>query len=467
MSICLLTCACNSVPSALTAAEPADRARRPNVLLIVSDDQRPDTIRALGNAVIETPHLDALVRAGTVFTRAVSPNPICVCSRAEIITGCTGFKNGVLDSGKLNPQLTRWPQAMRDSGYHTWHVGKWHVTGRPRDNGYEESLGLYAGGGQAPKNETDWKGREITGYKGWVFQSDEGKKFPEKGIGLTANISALFADAAIEFIERKPDKPFFLHVNFTAPHDPLVMPPGYEKKYAAERMPLPGNFLAQHPFDHGNFRGRDELLLPFPRTERDVREELAHYYAVISHMDEQIGRMLAALEKTGQAANTLVIFTSDQGVAMGSHGLRGKQNMYEHTIGVPLVMRGPGISKGVRLNAQVYLRDLYPTVCDLAGVPIPQTVEARSLAPLLAGRVKSIHPHIFGYFRDVQRMIRTDRWKLVHYPQIDRLQLFDLSRDPLEMRDLSADPQQAAVVTELRGKLSAWQREVGDPVAGQ
>lgn len=460
ISMFALLLACTSL-----GADEAKPARHPNVLLIVSDDQRPDTIRALGNAAIETPHLDSMVRAGTVMRRAVSPNPICHCSRAEMLTGCSGFRNGVFDGGQLNPQLKLWPQAMRDAGYLTWYVGKWHNDGRPATRGYIESQGLFAsGGGQWAKDETDWKGRPITGYKGWVFQSDDGKKFPERGVGLTPDISVEFAEAAISFIRRKPEQPFFLHVNFTAPHDPLFMPTGYAGKYVADKMLLPGNFLAEHPFDHGNFRGRDEELLPWPRTPRDVREELAYYYAVITHMDAQIGRMLAALDETGQAANTLVIFTSDQGVAIGSHGLRGKQNMYEHTIGVPLVMRGPGIPGGRICDAQVYLRDLFPTVCELTGLSIPETVEARSFAPVLSGKIASIHPHVFCYFRDVQRMIRTDRWKLIHYPKINRTQLFDVVNDPLERADASSETKHISRVTELRELLRREQKQAGDPV---
>ncbi|MHC4119987.1 MAG: sulfatase-like hydrolase/transferase [Planctomycetota bacterium] len=128
---------------------------------------------------------------------------------------------------------------------------------------------------------------------------------------MTPEIDKEFA-AAIRFIKRKPNKPFFLHVNFTAPHDPLLMPPGYEGWYDPKEIPLPPNFLPRHPFDHGNFEGRDGLLLPWPRTSKDVREDLAVYYAVISHMDEQIGRILEALEQTGQRDETIVIFTSDQ-----------------------------------------------------------------------------------------------------------------------------------------------------------
>ncbi len=447
-------------------AEAVPRPPRPNVLLIVTDDQRPDTISALGNPIIHTPNLDRLVREGTAFTRAIAPNPICVPSRAEIMTGCDGFRNHVgVFGAKMNPELVRWADCMRSSGYHAWYVGKWMNDGRPINRGYEESDGLFASGGAKwYKPQVDHHGRPVTGYRGWIFQDDQGDKFPEKGVGLRPDIDKEFGDAAIRFINRKPENPFFLHANFTAPHDPLFMPPGYEGKYDPEKIPLPPNFLPRHPFDHGNFEGRDEQLLPWPRTPKDVREDLAVYYAVISYMDEQVGRILDALDATGQAQSTIVIFTSDQGLAMGSHGLRGKQNMYEHTVGTPLVFRGPGIPRGERRHAQCYLRDLYPTVCDMAGIRVPDTVQGRSLAPVLRGEAESVYPCVFGHFSNTQRMIRTDRWKLVHYPQIGKYQLFDLENDPHELENLAVGPCRATVFAELRSKLQAWQKEVGDPL---
>jgi len=463
LALCLL-----GTSSGGSAAEKALPGRRPNVLLVVTDDQRPDTIRALGNPVIHTPNLDALVREGTAFTRAIAPNPICVPSRAEIMTGCDGFRNHVgVFGAKMNPELVLWADCMRQAGYLAWHVGKWMNDGRPITRGYDQSDGLFASGGAKWwVDQVDYHGRPVTGYRGWVLQDDQGNVFPERGVGLTPDISREFADAAIRFIERKPAKPFFLHVNFTAPHDPLLMPPGYEGKYDPEKVPLPPNFLPRHPFDHGNLEGRDEKLLPWPRTPKDVREDLAVYYAVISHMDEQLGRILAALEATGQAQSTIVIFTSDQGLAMGSHGLRGKQNMYEHTVGTPLIFRGPGIPKGQRRSAQCYLRDLYPTVCDLAGIEIPETVQGRSLVPVLRGEAGSIYPCVFGHYGNAQRMIRTDRWKLIYYPKIDKYQLFDLVNDPYELKNLAVGPCHATVLGELRGKLEAWQKEVGDKVVG-
>ncbi len=438
-------------------------AKRPNVLLIVTDDQRPDTIRALGNKIIETATLDGLVRDGTTFTRAIAPCPICTPSRAEIMTGVSGVrtKHRLRGRKQTGPEPVLWAQTMRDAGYVSWYVGKWMNDGRPVNRGYDRSNGLFRGGGKKYwTDRVDYRGHEVTGYVGWIFQTDDGTLKPELGVGLTANISKHFADAAIELLKSKPDKPFFMHVNFTAPHDPLLIPPGYKDKYKPEQIPLPPNFKPEHPFDHGNARGRDEMLLPFPRTPKVVRKDLAAYYAVLSHMDHHLGRILAALDETGQADNTIVIFTSDHGLAIGSHGLRGKQNMYDHTVGTPLIFRGPNIPKRQRSDAQCYLRDLYPTVCELVGVEIPKTVEGLSLAPVLQGKAKSVRECVFGHYSDCQRMIRTDRWKLIHYPKIEKYQLFDLSADPNELKNLADDPQHAQLFDRLRAKLAAWEREI-------
>ena len=448
------------------------QTKRPNVVFLLTDDQRPDTIAALGNSIIETPNLDRLVRGGTAFTRAICANPICTPSRAEILTGASGFRNGVLDfSRKIDPEMAFWPRTMKEAGYRTWYVGKWHNDGLPTERGFERTNGLYKGGGgkwwgtsDYPQHPKDHNGRVVTGYRGWVLQNDEGTLFPEKGIGLMPDISRTFADAAIELIETKPDEPFFLHVCFTAPHDPLLMPPGWENKYNPAKLPLPKNFLPEHPFDHGNFSGRDEKLFEWPRTPEMVRKELAVYYAVISHLDQQVGRILKALDDTGQRERTLIVFSSDHGLGVGSHGLRGKQSMYEHTINVPLVFQGPGIPRGQKRSAQCYLRDLFPTICDLADIPIPKSVQGKSLAAAIAGEQDEVYKHVFGYFRRSQRMIRSGEYKLIVYPEAERRQLFHLPSDPWEMKNLADDPAHADARAELQKALSAWQREMKDPV---
>ena len=437
----------------------ASAADPPNVILIVTDDQRPDTIAAHGNAVIRTPELDQLVREGTSFLRATCSNPICTPSRAEIISGSTGFRNGVTDFGgriaQGAPLMAEW---FRVAGYQTVYSGKWHNDGRPGNRGYTECRGLYSGGGgRWAKPQHDFAGRPVTGYRGWIFQENDGQKYPDRGVGLTADISTKIADAAIDAIRNKGDGPLFLHVNFTAPHDPLLIPPGWEDAYTAVDTLLPPNYLPQHPFDHGNFDGRDERLFRWPRTKLEVRTELAAYYAVISDVSRQVGRIRTALRQQQIENDSIVVFTSDHGLAVGSHGLRGKQNMYDHTIGVPLILQGPGVPRDRRVNAQCYLRDLFPTLCDLAGIAGPgKQIDGKSLQPVLKGVKTEVHPFICGYFRKSQRMIRTPRYKLIDYPLAGRRQLFDLQDDPHERVNLISRGEHQQLAEDLMNQLNDW-----------
>jgi arylsulfatase A-like enzyme len=453
MSVAMLACcatAAGNVPSP------------PNVLLIVADDLRPDAIHALGNDLIRTPNLDRLVREGTTFTRAVTAIPVCVASRAELLTGRDGLRNGHNDFGFTPADDVRClAEALRDAGYETCYTGKWHTSGRPSQRGYHQVAGLYAAGGEALPltHPVDWYGRPVTGYVGWIFQTDDRQMFPERGVGLTPDISSHVADAALQFLRTPRDGPSFLHLNFTAPHDPLLQPPGDQFRYDPATVPLPPNWAPEHPFDHGNAGGRDEVLFASPRTPDETRGELAAYYSVISHMDAHIGRILDNIDLD----RTIVLFTSDHGLAIGSHGLRGKQNMYDHTIGVPLIIRGPGIPANRRINAQCYLRDLYPTICELAGAPIPASVDGRSLVPILRGERESSYSEVFTHFRDVQRAIRTDEWKYIVYLKAQREQLFHLASDPHELTNLSDDADYASVLADLRTRLTRWRDSWSDP----
>ena len=455
--------------AACTFSGAAESRQWPNVLLIVSDNQPLDTIHALGNAYIETPHLDRLVSEGSVFTRAICANPHCVPSRAEILTGATGFVNRSSPfGGKLNLDLALWPAVMRQAGYRTWHSGKWNVEATPRQCGYEETRGMLSsggGGGILHTVPTMNNGRPASGYRGYTFKTDDGTPEPEKGVGLTTRTDEYIADAAIDLIRRRSDKPFFLHVNFTASHDPLLVAPGDEHRYDSAAIPLPPNFLPAPAFEYGNAEGRDEqMLIPPPRRPEEIKRELADVYAVISRLDDQIGRVMAALRVTGQEKNTIVIFTTDNGMSVGRHGIRGYQNMYEHSMGVPLILAGPGVPRNQRFAAQTYLRDLFPTVCALVGIAIPATVEGKSLVPVLSGLVREIYPEVYGYWHrpgltsdfPLQRMVRTERWKLIYYSHLNRHQLFDLQDDPYELRDLSGSVEHAEIRNGLQRKLNDW-----------
>ncbi len=436
----------------------------PNILLVVADDQRPDTIHALGNAVIDTPNLDRLVAGGTSFSRAYAGYPICHVSRAQILTGNPAFKAlPTYPGGAIDPHLATLGGTLQKAGYHTCYTGKWHNDGHPKQRGYTTTSGLYSNGGGkgVTQPESDDRGRPLTGYRGWTFKDENNQAELGKGVGLQPDNSKHIADGAIHAIQTTPEgKPLFLHVNFAFPHDPRQWPAGMKDRYAAAKMPLPANFAPKHPFDHGNIDGRDELLLKTPRIESEVREELAIYYAMITDLDAQLARILNALPAPDE---TIIIFTSDQGLALGSHGLLGKQNEYEHSIRSPLIICGPSLPKNEKCAALVNLNDLFPTLCELIGVAIPPTVKSKSLAPLLRHQTNRVHEFITGVFTDTQRMICDERWKFVHYPKVGREQLFDLQTDPDEMHDLSTHPDHKRTKEELARRLDAWRRAQGDP----
>ncbi len=461
---------CFTLLLGIASASASDK--QPNILFLLADDLRGDLIDSVAGSSLETPNLDEVARAGMTFTRAYCSYPICVVSRAEILTGQHGWENGIdgTRGATLRGEPTFWPEAFRNVGYETFHVGKWHVSGRPSNYGYTDVSGHFGSGGAKWREpgQTDWKGFPITGYKGWIFQSGDGKtKYPELGVGVTPDISKTIAEAAIGLLEQDRAKPWMMHVNFTAPHDPLMMPPGLEGKYKTSEIPLPPDYLPVHPFDHGNFDGRDEALLAWPRTEEAVRDLLRVYYSVVDDLDTQIGAILDALDRSGERENTIIIFSSDHGMACGSHGLRGKQNQYEHTARVPLLIAGPGIEPGTRTDAMVYLRELFPSTCELAGLKVPESVEAKSFAPTLRGETQSHHNAIFGYFTTTQRMIRTaGNWKLIVYPEIEKTQLFDLNSDPFEIDDVSEVEDESIQMkrNELESALQKWRETSGDPL---
>jgi len=292
----------------------------------------------------------------------------------------------------------------------------------------------------------------------------DGKLTPERI--STRFSSEMFADSAIGFLrEHKGAKPFFLYVAFTTPHDPRQPPQAFRQRYYRHPPPLPPNFLPQLPFDNGMMKGgRDENLGAWPRTESMIRDQLAEYYGLITHMDQQISRILSALKRSGRADNTIVIFAADNGLAIGSHGLLGKQSVFEHSMRTPLVIAGPGIPKGKSTTAFTYLYDVFPTLCDVLGLPPPASFEGQSLRPLWEGTQERIRDSVFLPFLDIQRAVRDDRWKLIAYPKIGHLQLFDLQTDPHEITNLINHSEFAPHIDRLRATMQQWQTNVGDTV---
>jgi arylsulfatase A-like enzyme len=282
--------------------------------------------------------------------------------------------------------------------------------------------------------------------------------------------SELFADAAIDFLRGyESDAPFFAYVSFMAPHDPRTMPKQYLDMYDPDTLSLPHNYLPEHPFDNGELWVRDEKLAPWPRTEGDVRRHNAEYYAMITHLDAQIGRILQALEETGRAEDTIVVLAGDNGLAIGRHGLMGKQSMYDHSLHVPLIAAGPGIPKGTVSDAYCYLLDIYPTLCDLIGLSIPATVEGTSLVPAMKGTGSKARQTLLFAYRGIQRAVQDERFKLIEYVVEGKrtTQLFDLRSDPWETINLADAPRYAERLGALRRELRRWPDELDDTQPGQ
>lgn len=443
--------ACRAPHAAAGATDrAADREppRRPNVLLLFADDQRPDAVGAFGNPHIRTPNLDRIVNAGFRFARNYCMGSVhgavCQPSRAMLMSGRTLYRVPMRLEG-----VPTFPEALRAAGYETFMTGKWHNGPDSLLRSFEAAKAVFLGG---MSNHERVPLRDI-GVDGNLTNQRVGESFS----------SELFADAAIEFLEgHDPHRPFFAYVSFTAPHDPRQPPEQYRRPYYEAHLPLPANFMPQHPFHNGWMTGRDEQLAAWPRSEQVLRDQLAEYYGLITHMDAQIGRILDALEAAGHGDDTVIVFSADHGLALGSHGLLGKQNLYEHSMGCPLVIAGAGIPHGSSA-ALTYLLDLFPTLCEVTGTAIPDGVEGRSLAPIWAGEAQAVRDTLFTTYEDKMRAVRDDRWKLIRYPLVDHTQLFDLERDPHELRDLAADPAQAARVERMLALLREWQEALDDP----
>ncbi len=415
-------------------------ARPPSVLVILSDDQRTDTIHALGNQEIRTPALDSLVARGTVFDRAYCmgsmEQAVCVPSRAMLLSGRSLFRVATNLS-----DCDTWPEQFERAGYRTFITGKWH-NGKPAVRRcFAEGDAVFLGG-----MHDQWAVPTIS------FR-DHGE--PTANERRKVHSTELFGTAAERFVERLGDEPFFAWVSFTSPHDPRQAPDEFRRRWEQRDLPPPANYLPEHPFDNGEMQSRDEQLLPRPRTKAAVSRSLADYYACVEGMDDRIGRLLAALEAKGRLADTLILFTSDHGLAIGSHGLLGKQNLYEHSMRSPAIIAGPGVPAGKRCAALAYLFDLTATIGALANVAPPEGNEGRSLVPVVRGEQAGIRESLLLAYRDVQRALVTPAWKLIEYPQAGRTQLFDLAADPGEMHDRSGDPAEAGRLADLRARLAA------------
>jgi arylsulfatase A-like enzyme len=451
---------------------------RPNVLFMIADDHRHSAIRAFGDPVVQTPRIDQLVAEGIAFERTYHfgglTGGVCVPARACLMAGANPFRalaskdlSDAVGLRTINPAMATLPQEFRRAGYRTHHVGKWHNDTRSFHRSFDGGAKIFIGG-------------MSDHYRVPVFDFDPTGEYPTSArYEGDKHSTELFGEAAMDFLRGYDrEEPFFLYLAFTAPHDPRTPPPEYAALYPYDEMPLPPNYVPEHPFDNGEMRNRDESLAPWPRTPEVVRQHVADYYGMITHLDHWIGRVVDTLSETRRADNTIVVYTADHGLAVGQHGLMGKQNLYEHSARVPCVMRGPGLAAGVRLQNLIHTPDLHPTLCELTGLPTAATVETHSLVPLLrqgqAAPSVGRRSYVCQVYKDAQRMVTDGRWKLIRYYRsqerlgvgTDAIQLFDLELDPWERFDLSSDSAHAGRIGALASQLEEWQQEVRDPMVG-
>ncbi len=464
----------------------AQPAQRPNFLLIVTDDQSPSTLGAYGNEVCHTPNIDRLAREGMLLHDAHHmgswSGAVCLTSRTMLMTGRTlwripgapvGAAGGQLDA-KLAAQSSL-PALFNAAGYRTFRTCK-------QGNSFAAANALFQVRHEATRRGGD----------------------PEQG-------SAWHAERALEFLaDRRASRdkvPFLMFLGFSHPHDPRHGSSELLQKYGAQDAsqpphqvnplspPLPINYLPAHPFPHGHPGLRDETQVSGVfdnRSEATVRNEIGREYACIENIDRQVGRVLEELSELEELDHTFVFFTSDHGISVGRHGLMGKQNLYEHTWRVPFLIRGPGISAGQKAEGYIYLLDMLPTLCDLAGIAIPSTVEGLSFRPVLEGRAERIRDTVYGAYsggtKPGMRSVKTDGWKLIKYDVLEgsvrETQLFHLRENPAELLlqhhqpavvaltknlpepqeiNLANDPEHAEKLQQMEALLLAEQKRLGDP----
>ena len=456
--------------SGLLAQDSPDKQdkEKPNIVFIFADDMSYETVGSAGILDIDTPNLDKLTEAGTSFTHAYNMGSysaaVCLASRTMLNTGRFVWDaKASVQPYTENNQM--WSQQMKSAGYQTYFTGKWHVPGVNPENVFDVVKNVRDGmplqvqsGYNRPSTPEDY----ATGWKPWDTEHGGfwagGKHWSE----VLADDSASFMEIAA-----KDDKPFFMYLSFNAPHDPRQAPKEYIDRYPLDRIKLPENFLDQYPYaaEICGLKLRDEVLMPYPRTEYSVKVNRQEYFALVTHMDDQIGRILDAVEESGKADNTYIIFTADHGLAVGRHGLCGKQNMYDHSVRVPFFVVGPGVKPAAKIDIPIYLQDVMATSLDLAGTS-SEEVDFKSLMPLLNGKSSEHYDAIYGGYLNRQRMITQGDWKFISYARANVERLFNLKQDPNEMNDLAGNPEYVAKLSEMRNALTELSKKLNDKGTG-
>lgn len=466
---------------------PVVSQSKPNILFIFADDQMWDSLGCLEGSQVITPNLDRLRHQGALFSHAYNMGSftpaVCVASRTMLNTGTFVWDAAAIspkgnnakdpNAPKDMPKYTvpkgkpkgYWAEWMKEAGYETYMSGKWHVPGVQAKQLFDHVV--HQRGGMPGGAKKNYSREFIPGQPdGWSYDTSEGG-FWQGG----KHWSEVLGDDGETFLQQAAtsDKPFFMYLAFNAPHDPRQAPKEFLDMYDVNEMDVPVNFLPEYPYNEaaGAGRGlRDERTAPFPRTEHAIQVTRQEYYALITHMDVQIGRILDALEATGKADNTYIFFTADHGLAVGDHGFLGKQNMYDSSMRVPFLMAGPGVPADSTVDAPIYLQDAMATSLQIAGFEKPAQVGFNSLLPLATGQTnQSVYDVIYGAYFGCQRMYRDDRYKMIIYPTVNVVRLYDMIEDPFETNDLAEGRSRPVeLLNTLFTQFQTLQKEMNDPV---
>ncbi|MBC6366888.1 sulfatase-like hydrolase/transferase [Algoriphagus sp. AK58] len=424
---------------------------QPNILFLFADDQRADALGISGNPFLQTPTIDHLALNGVRFTNTYvmggHHGAICMASRAMLFSGKQLFQ--VYDRLQGLETMT---MDFAKAGYTTFGTGKWHNEKEAFETSFQQAKNVFLGG------MADHYAVAVRDY------DSLGRLGNPKIKGYSTDI---FTQSAIEFIQsqKDSDNPFFCYVAFTVPHDPYSPKPDHIGDYPDGSISLPANYLPLHPFQFDDLIVRDENLTGWPRKPEVIQMILSDYYSMITDLDTQISKIIATLKETGKFENTIIVYAADNGLAAGSHGLLGKQSLYEHSIKVPLIIQGPGIPKNKSFDAFAYIHDIYPTLAELAGLPKREDLDGKSLVPVIDGEQEEIREVMFNAYRHTVRSVRKENWKLIRYPERDFTQLFDLATDPQEMTNLADDPSLAETKNELISLLEKSQSSAGDTIS--
>ncbi len=438
-------------------AAAQSNGRRPNVLILFPDQLRWSEVGCYGNKDIHTPAIDRLAESGVRFVHAYSNRPVCSPARSILLSGRYARCNGVMSNQNDEAQIDRptnrdvtLAEVLGKAGYKTGLVGKWHLRPSPPTLGFQESVRSY------------FRHR----YYRQIFDDNEDEKYVYDGFGPEHETRA-----AIEFIRRHRDEPFLLYVAYGPPHMPLAeTPEKYRTMYDPASVPLRKNVWVDgqlayneewfkiYLWDFQYYNHKETFPQRLPEGF-DLRHLTALYYGAVTAIDEQIGRVLAALRESGLDEDTIVVLTSDHGDLLGSHGLFNKDTHHDEAARIPMIFRYPrAFQARVAGRCVASLVHVMPTILDLCGVPVPPSVQGESLAPVLAGRAETLADNAAYIETGPADGIRTERYcYFADRKRPEREQLFDVEADPYELSNLAGDASHQAVLASLRERVRKWQ----------